>query len=198
MNEKSKSITQDDLNTRSTALELKEQIDKKEVKKIDDYFIKTEELVSRGVGKFFLGRKDDELYDHYYQWYQDVALRIPKNTIFRENQKFVLVKTKFKDYSEACYFTSSSYDGYQKFNAQEVELNYIKEWQWNNSSIFILHPSCVNRCIQMKESQEIRMTQNMTFPIKWGVDLIPQEFKEKDTNCVIILCLGESSQKALP
>ena len=112
--------------------------------RLNNYFISTNDLIRRGVEKFFFEWRDDEFYDTYYQWYQVVMGRIIQYTSGAlQGQRYVIAKATFADYSQSCFFTlSRAYNKPNEFNAQSVTLyNVKKSLTFQSTSVLILHPS---------------------------------------------------------
>ena len=73
-----------------------------------------------------------------------------QNFRWRRKIWFVMVKTKFRDYSQPCCVIHCS-DEY-KLNPQEVRLKILNNgWALNTTSTFILHPTNASRCMEMRE-----------------------------------------------
>ena len=161
--------------------------------RVNNYFINKEDLVRRGVEKFFFERRDDEFYDFYYQWYQGVMGRVIQYTSGAlQGQGYVIAKATFADYLQSCFFTLSRlYSKTNEFNAQSATLyNVGKSLMSKNTLVLILHPSHINRSMEMVFNKAF----GFNLFSRWFVNSVPQEFRENDTNSIIILCLDKNQQ----
>ena len=153
-----------------------------------DLYMETEDLILKGIARFF--RKEEEtngvLYNHYHEWFQIMACRIGKNIPIIHEQ-YVLVKLKCKDPSKE--YIIVSYDESNNNHTHDNQWTRLdilnKGWNHDTASLFILHPTRINKSITMGNGS--KCTTNQTNH-QWKVDSIPKEYRGKD-DCFIVLFL---------
>ena len=146
-----------------------------------NFFIETDDLLSKGIAKFFFG--DDVqagFYDLYREWFEAMSKRLPRESPFIR-ERFVLVKLTCKDPAKFYSFDSHIKTVYRE---NDTQLNILdKGWKHETSTVFILHPNLINGSIQMKECYKCDNFH------RWVVDSISKKNIDDEDGSFTILCL---------
>ena len=147
----------------------------------EDIFMNTDDLLSKGIAKFFFGEKIQTVfYNLYQEWFNVMTKRLTKNSSFIY-ERFVLVKLKWNDSIKGYSFYSHKEKTSYENNSAFLKI-FDKEWKHETSSVLILHPSVVNCSIQMGENFKCSTYH------RWNVESISKEHIDKDGS-FIVLCL---------
>ena len=151
-------------------------------KDANEFYINTDDLLTKGVAKFFFG---EQLNYSYNEWFEVMAARMTKNTPFIF-EKSVMVKVKCRNPAQGYTFYSGKV--INKYDDQVTDLKiFDKGWTHDTASVFILHPNSVNKSIHMKESVKIIKNHG------WYVASIPEDYIEKD-GFFVVLCLKNKQE----
>ena len=144
----------------------------------NEMYLNNNDLVVKGINMYFLGEAQNDFFFHSYErWFDAMQTRAYQNNFF-VMENFVVVKVRCSNPKRIYKFYSSKQNG---FRIQETWLNIMdKAWNHDTSKVLILHPSQVNKCLQMNEG----IGNNYL----WFVNSIPDEYIGQDW-CHFVLCL---------
>ena len=101
-------------------------------------------------------------------------------------EKFVLVKLTCRNPMNAYFFYSSNEN---RFSDNCTKLNiFNKGWRQEATTVSILHPKQVNKCLAMKQGLQ---SNNLH---KWYVNNIPKYFID-EVGQIMIVCLKKKEKK---
>ena len=137
-------------------------------------------LFPSDMTKYFLKQENpsDQFKSMYCGWFQSIDNKLTKsNSIIHE--EYVLVKVK-------CNNPSTHYDIYSYnqnlYDDQYTYLNILhKGWKHDTASVFILHPTHINKSIGMKRGKKSNIYH------QWKVDSVPNEYRAGEDDFFIIL-----------
>ena len=158
----------------------KEQTDATETKaSVNDIFISTNDLISKGISKFFLREEPQTVfYNTYRDWFEAIATRMKRNSPF-VFEKSVLVKVKCIDPTKSYNFYSGKHNRYNEDQSTDLDI-LMKGWTLDTALVSVLHPDKINKCLEMNESMK---DQNWH---SWYVDSIPDEYIGTDGFFIIL------------
>ena len=150
---------------------------KKQIEPMDNYSnMSIKDLLTDGIEEFFLKENPQ---NSYPEWFDVMRKRLTKNRPYIY-KRFVLVKVSCKNPNKAYYL--NSHDG-NNFLDDETELNiFHKGWRHKTTTVSILHPNHVNKCLTMKKDLKDNDCHG------WKAHYVSKEYIDED-GCFIIVGL---------
>ena len=150
------------------------------LKSFNEFYMETEDLLSKGIRRFF-GREQetqDGFYNHYYDWFQSMTGRIGKNNPVI-HEEYVLAKVKCKDLS--VQYMIYSFDQNQYKDQYTYLSIFHKGWKHDTTSVLILHPTHINKSIEMEKSAKLSAKCH-----QWRVFPISKEHRVEDDFFIVL------------
>ena len=139
-------------------------------------------LFPSDMTKYFLKQENpsDQFNTMYCGWFQSIDNKLEKNNPVIQ-EEYVLLKVKFKDPSKE-YEICSSHGNHYDDQSTVLDI-FKKDWKHDTASVFILHPTHINKSIGMGKGEK------HTLYHCWIVDSVPNEYRAGEDDFFIILLL---------